>query len=106
MGKIQHLTDTTFSSALENDTPVLVEFWAEWCGPCRQLAPILDKIADEREGTLNVAKVDIDANPLVTEKYGITSIPAMILFKDGKAVATSIGAKPKHLIEADFVSYL
>ena len=91
-----HIDDANFEKdVLKAGGPVLVDFWAEWCGPCRQIAPILDEIAEEMQGRLTIAKVNIDKNPETPQKYGVRGIPTMILFKDGKAVATKVGSMPK-----------
>ena len=90
------VTDASFDSeVLSSDLPVLVDFWAEWCGPCKMIAPVLDEIADEYAGKIKVCKVDVDANPDVPPKFGIRGIPTLILFKGGNAEATKVGALSK-----------
>ena len=92
----KHVSDDEFEgSVLGNSGPVLVDFWAEWCGPCKQLSPVLDELAKEMEGKVTVAKVNIDQNPEAPQKYGVRGIPTLILFKDGKPVATKVGSLPK-----------
>lgn len=92
----KHLSDDEFDGTIAaGGTPILVDFWAEWCGPCKQLSPVLDEIAKEMEGKLTVAKVNIDQNPESPQKYGVRGIPTLILFKDGKPVATKVGSMPK-----------
>jgi thioredoxin 1 len=96
------VTDTTFEAEVlegSKQTPVLVDFWAEWCGPCHAVSPVLEKIANEREGELRLVKVNIDENQEVAGRYGIMSIPTMILFKDGEPAAAAIGARPKGDLE-------
>jgi len=93
---IVHVSDNTFDSeVLQSATPVLVDYWAEWCGPCRMVGPILDDIAKEYGGKLTVAKVNIDENPMTPNEYSVRGIPTMLLFKDGKLIDTKVGALPK-----------
>lgn len=90
------VTDNEFEEkVLKSSTPVLVDFWAEWCGPCRQIAPILDEVSASHEGKVTIAKINIDENPNTPQKYGVRGIPTMILFKDGEPVSTKVGALPK-----------
>jgi thioredoxin 1 len=96
------VTDATFQAEViegSRETPVLVDFWAEWCGPCHAVSPVLDKIAAEREGKLRLVKLNIDENQETAQTYGVMSIPTMILFKDGEPAAATIGARPKGDIE-------
>ena len=95
------LTKTNFEmEVLKSDKPVLVDFWAPWCGPCRMLAPVLAEVAAEKGDRIKVGKVNVDENPELAAQYGISGIPAMLLFKDGKIAATSVGFKPKAEVEA------
>jgi thioredoxin 1 len=89
-------TDSSFDQeVLKSDKPVLVDFWAEWCGPCRMIGPSLEEISREMDGKLKIVKLNIDENPMVPTKYGVRSIPTLLLFKDGQVAATKIGAEPK-----------
>ena len=93
-------TTATFESdVLESDEPVIVDFWAEWCGPCHAVAPVLDRIAEERAGELRLVKVNIDEEPELAQRYGVMSIPTIVLFKDGKPAAAAVGAQPKGMLE-------
>jgi len=90
------ITDATFQNeVMSSDTPVLVDFWAVWCGPCKMVAPVVEEIAREYDGKLKVGKIDVDSNPEVTMKFGIRSIPTLMVFKGGKVVEQIIGALPK-----------
>lgn len=102
MGKTTLVTDDEFGEqVIDSQIPVLVDFWAEWCGPCRAVAPVLDEIAEEYEGKLIVAKLNVDENPKTTHAFGIRSIPTMIIFKEGKAQNHITGALPKgQLVDA------
>ncbi len=92
----KHISDGDFEAeVLKASGPVLVDFWAEWCGPCKQLSPVLDEIANEMGDKLTVAKVNIEESPEAPQKYGVRGIPTLILFKDGEAVATKVGSMPK-----------
>jgi thioredoxin 1 len=104
---IKHVSDASFEvDVLESASPVLVDFWAEWCGPCKMFAPILDEVAREYDGRLKVAKLDIDSNPTTPGRYGIRGIPTVILYKDGKPHAQSVGAMSKSKLTAFLDSHL
>ena len=91
--------DTFTQEVLQSDKPVIVDFWAEWCGPCHAVAPVLDKIVEEHGGDVKLVKVNIDEERGLAERYGIASIPTMILFKGGEAAAFAVGAQPKGALE-------
>jgi thioredoxin 1 len=98
---IVHVTDESFEEdVLKSDTPVLVDYWAEWCGPCKMIAPILDEISMEYKTKLKVAKLNIDENPLTPPKYGIRGIPTLMIFKEGNVEATKVGALSKSQLTA------
>ena len=93
------ITDANFDSEVINsDKPVLIDFWAVWCGPCKLIAPVVEEVAKEYDGKFKVGKMDIDNNPNVAMKYGIRSIPTLLIFKDGKVVDQIVGAVPKNVI--------
>lgn len=98
------VTDQTFDSTLEAHDLVLIDFWAEWCGPCKMLSPILDEIAEERG--LWVGKLNVDENPVKSAEFSVSSIPTMVLFKSGQPVHTMVGAKPKHVIMKEISEWL
>ena len=101
------VTDQEFKgSVLSSETPVLVDFWAEWCVPCHMVSPVVEEIGREKGDTLKVVKLNIDENPDATRTYGVMSIPSLILFKDGQEVARVIGAKPKEAILRDIEPHL
>ena len=102
-----NVTDDSFAhDVLSSTTPVLVDFWATWCGPCRMVAPVLDEIAAEKAGSLTVAKVDVDANPGTARDFQVVSIPTMILFKDGKPVTRIVGAKGKAALLREIAEFV
>lgn len=101
------VTEATFEQeVLKNEKPVVVDFWAEWCGPCRAVSPILDQIATEHAEKLDIVKLNVDENPGLAMKYQITAIPAFKVFQAGEVVKTVVGAKPKPALEADLAAYI
>lgn len=94
-----HISDQDFEKdVLKAEGPVLVDFWAEWCGPCKQIGPLLDELSNELGGKITIAKVNIDQNPNTPQKYGVRGIPTMIIFKNGEPVSTKVGSLPKSKI--------
>jgi thioredoxin 1 len=107
MAKPLAVTDETFQDeVLGADLPVLVDFWADWCGPCRMIAPSVSQIAEEYDGSIKVAKVDVDDNPAIPGRYGIVGIPTVMLFKNGEVVERITGALPKDRILAQILPHL
>jgi thioredoxin 1 len=107
MSSARDVTDQNFDTeVLANEKPIMVDFWAEWCGPCRAVSPILDQIATEHSDKIDVVKLNVDDNPETAMKFQITSIPTMKVFKGGEVVKTVIGAKPKPALEADLQEFL
>ncbi len=101
------VTDATFQSeVLESDIPVVVDFWAVWCGPCRMVAPVLEELSTQYEGRVKIVKVDADANPQLTQDYNIVSIPTLNIYSGGELVASRVGARPKSMIAEDIESVL
>jgi thioredoxin 1 len=107
MSSARDVTDQNFDTeVLGSDKPIMVDFWAEWCGPCRAVSPILDQIATEHSEKIDVVKLNVDDNPETAMKYQITSIPTMKVFRGGEVVKTVIGAKPKPALEAELQEFL
>jgi thioredoxin 1 len=106
-GTLQELTDTTFDEEIgASDVPLIVDFWAEWCGPCRMVAPVLEQIATENAGKVRLAKLNVDDAPGIAQRFGIMSIPTLLVFKDGQAKKRIVGAKGKGQLLEDLAEFL
>lgn len=106
MGKAIVATDANFQELINSDKPVLVDFWAEWCGPCKMIGPIVEELAGEFEGQAVIAKMDVDSNPQVSMQFGIRSIPTLMVFKNGEMVEKQVGLVPKHVLAQKITAHV
>ena len=107
MGATKNVTDATFEAdVLKNDKPVVVDYWAEWCGPCRQVSPVLEEIASEHADKIDVVKLNVDENPVTSQRYRILNLPTLSVFKDGEVVKEIVGARPKSALLRELADFI
>jgi thioredoxin 1 len=107
VGATKNVTDATFEAdVLKNDKPVVVDYWAEWCGPCRQVSPVLEEIASEHADKIDVVKLNVDDNPVTSQRYRILNIPTLSVFKDGEVVKEIVGARPKSALLRELADFI